>query len=177
MKDAKTFRCFVKPGPASGPTCVDLRTFLLSHITQAEDNCRLRAILSEDGSHYRSGRSFYGWVRGVSAGAHCIPRRNYESLVRDAEEHTLNSVNFPEFSRRPKTIPAYATTPSPAPDGAKSDLLWIAEYERHGLDKIMKLLEEELGPCELVDALRVFVDVTDLYGQIYVLKDIGTRTQ
>ncbi|KAI1345533.1 hypothetical protein F5Y01DRAFT_323101 [Xylaria sp. FL0043] len=216
----------------------DLKIFLLSHITQAEDNCRLRAGLSVDsdfesrdarrGDYHRPGRSFYRWVRDVSADhtscpfsfvffeclVHAAPScpvqtrtientdtmyrartaylaedtcrhlaslcrmyNDYGSLARDVEEHTLNSVNFPEFSRRPGATLAQGTTSaSIAIDDAKSELLWIAEYERRGLDTAMKLLEKELGPGELIDAIRVFIDVTDLYGQIYILKDIGTRT-
>jgi hypothetical protein len=57
------------------------------------------------------------------------------------------------------------------------ELLRIAEYERRGLEMAMALLGEELRNDELMGALRVFVNVTDLYGQIYLLKDVGTRTR
>lgn len=41
----------------------------------------------------------------------------------------------------------------------------------------MGLLEDELAQGKMVGALRLFIDVTDLYGQVYLLKDIGTRTR
>ncbi|KAI0896217.1 hypothetical protein F4806DRAFT_496335 [Annulohypoxylon nitens] len=104
------------------------------------------------------------------------------SLRRDAEECNLNSVNFPEFH------PSQSSSPRSTKEGmceevgekkVKAELLWIAEYERRGLKTALELLEEELegrGKCT-IDALKLFVNVTDLYGQIYVLKDVGTRTK
>ncbi|KAF7905074.1 uncharacterized protein EAF01_005595 [Botrytis porri] len=100
----------------------------------------------------------------------CRMYNDYGSLSRDAEERSLNSVGFPEFWD-------CAEKTEFASNDVKSELLWIAEYERRGLDMAMTLLEKELGHGDLMDALRLFVDVTDLYGQIYVLKDVGTRTQ
>lgn len=41
----------------------------------------------------------------------------------------------------------------------------------------MKKLEVELGDGDLFRSLRVFINVTDLYGQTYVLKDVGIRTR
>ncbi|KAK9786221.1 putative ent-kaurene synthase protein [Seiridium cardinale] len=101
----------------------------------------------------------------------CRMYNDYGSLERDVEEHALNSVNFPEFFYQAGKQ-ASPTTSSTSNGDAKSELLWIAEYERRGLDAAMNLLEKELGSGELMSALRMFVDVTDLYGQIYVLKDI-----
>lgn len=43
-------------------------------------------------------------------------------------------------------------------DGSEAELLWIAEYERRGLDAAAKLLGEELGQGSLISAFRVFVD-------------------
>ncbi|KAI0505316.1 hypothetical protein F5B22DRAFT_639984 [Xylaria bambusicola] len=234
------------PGRLQARLAFDLQTFLLSHVTQAEDNIRLRAASRLNGSSTlqnksdacnRPGRSFYRWIRDVSAdhtscpysfvfleclvhatlsnpspyiyqmrtnphalaGARaaylaedacrhlaslCRMYNDYGSQARDAEEQTLNSLDFPEFSRGIKTpIPGQDTTMSfsssllSAPEKAKAELLWIAEYERRGLETAMKLLAEELGPGELIDALEMLVDVTDLYGQIYAVKDIGTRTR
>ena len=96
------------------------------------------------------------------------------SLQRDVDEEALNSLNFPEFFIQAATklasgMPISDTT-------GKTELLWIADHERRGLKTAMELLEELLHKG-LMDALHMFVDVTDLYGQIYVLKDVGTRTQ
>lgn len=214
----------------------ELETFLLAHITHAQDNISLReqnhvgmhtkgdsANLDNSGPllQYRApGRSFYRWVRSTSAdhtscpfsfiffnclvydvlsragrirgggvlasartayaaedacrhlASLCRMYNDLGSLSRDADEGALNSVNFPEFSLRQAQPAGIAASRS-----ASMDLMWIAEYERRGLEGAMKALEEELEPSELLGALRVFVNVTDLYGQIYVLKDIGTRTK
>ncbi|KAI2463815.1 hypothetical protein F4781DRAFT_440232 [Annulohypoxylon bovei var. microspora] len=104
------------------------------------------------------------------------------SLRRDAEECNLNSINFPEFhsNRSPLSKSTGRETGAEIEDKKmKSELLWIAEYERRGLKTALALLEEELGDRgkRTVGALKLFVNVTDLYGHIYVLKDVGTRTK
>lgn len=97
-----------------------------------------------------------------------------DSAARDADEGAVNSLNFPEFFFRVSTDEQTMTKPRAS---AKEDLLWIAEYERQGLDVAIKMLEMELGSVDLLRVLRIFVDVTDLYGQLYVLKDVGIRTR
>ena len=82
-------------------------------------------------------------------------------------------MNFPEFSFHANV----KATISIVHSDAKTELLWIAEYERRGLNMAMGLLEDELAQGKMVGALRLFIDVTDLYGQVYLLKDIGTRTR
>lgn len=215
----------------------ELQTYLLAHVTGAQDGHRLRAQLycspeaatdafkGENKSENQQpreqlcepGRTFYHWVRGTSADEtsapfsfvffNCLihhtlsPRasghalgmlrsaraaylaedasrhlaslcRMYNdlgSLARDADEGSLNSVNFPEFS--------FSQGHPGASDSVRSELLQIAEYERQGLQLALTCLEKEVGPGEFMNAMRLFVDVTDLYGQIYVLRDIGTRTK
>lgn len=56
----------------------------------------------------------------------------------------------------------------------KDELFWLAEYEREALGVAMSKLEGEVNR-EVCEALRLFVDVTDLYGQIYIQKDITNR--
>ncbi|KAK8002567.1 hypothetical protein PG989_002286 [Apiospora arundinis] len=127
---------------------------------------------------------------------------DHGSLVRDAEECNLNSINFAESSSfasygggeevviEEKGAKAAELVveeeeeerklkPSSSSSSAKSELLWIAEYERRGLDAAKSLLASELGGAQshLMRAFRMFVDVTDLYGQLYVLMDVGARTQ
>ncbi|KUI56675.1 Copalyl diphosphate synthase [Cytospora mali] len=106
----------------------------------------------------------------------CRMYNDIGSVARDADERALNSVNFPEFFFRAAGTATAAPTTT-VHESAKAELMWIAEYERRGLEMAMKLLEEELGRGELMGALYLFIDVTDLYGQIYVLEDVGTRTQ
>ncbi|KAI1373133.1 Ent-kaurene synthase [Hypoxylon crocopeplum] len=95
----------------------------------------------------------------------CRMYNDYGSLARDRDETNLNSVNFPEFATE-------------GAEAAKAELMSIAEYERRGLDVALGELEGELlesGGTRWMDAVRLFVNVTDLYGQIYVVKDIATR--
>jgi len=93
------------------------------------------------------------------------------SAKRDADEGALNSLNFPEFH-----LPGSHGRSKTSGDRV-DELLQIADYERRGLEMAMKALEEKLCDPALTAALRLFVDVTDLYGQVYVLKDVGTRTR
>jgi hypothetical protein len=95
------------------------------------------------------------------------------SVRRDMDEDNLNSVNFPEFhasevQRDGKWL-----------ERTKSDLLWIADYERKGLWEAFEQLEREFQGRETytANALKLFINVTDLYGQIYILKDIGIHTK
>ena len=68
----------------------------------------------------------------------------------------------------------------------KAALLQLAEYERTGLDGAMNRIEEEIkghrGNATVAKSGRrnlmiwkMFCDVTDLYGQIYCVKDIASR--
>jgi len=52
----------------------------------------------------------------------------------------------------------------------------MAAYERKGLKMAMGRLKElcdDRKATSLLDAIQMFVDVTDVYGQIYVLRDIN----
>ena len=62
-------------------------------------------------------------------------------------------------------------------DDMKSELMWIAEHERSGLDMVMGRLQHQLGEGILMPTLQVFVDVTDLYGELYVQKDLTAHRQ
>ena len=86
----------------------------------------------------------------------------------------MNSVNFPEFEAEAKdpTTDDDADTES----RLKEDLHWIAEYERECLGMIVRRMGEQLGQSR-IETLKVFIDVTDLYGQIYVARDIASRIE
>ncbi|CAJ2513955.1 Uu.00g020740.m01.CDS01 [Anthostomella pinea] len=232
----------------------ELKTFLLAHVSHAEDNRRFGRQDEASTGHYGSnsqsngsgtgstngqrtpelstparqfqdpGRTFYHWVRSTSAdhtscpfsfvffnclvkeqarpgdpdistsartaylsedlcrhlASLCRMYNDYGSLARDAEERNLNSVNFPEFHSVPAlTRGKEVIDAQSAETKAKSELLWIAEYERRGLETALELFGQELGTRgqHLFDALKLFVNVTDLYGQVYVLRDVGTRTK
>ncbi|KAI1113357.1 hypothetical protein F5Y14DRAFT_418062 [Nemania sp. NC0429] len=246
MEDVRTMlHRFVKhilrhPAVLSSPKTLqdhlawELKTFLLAHVTHAEDNQRLRAQsdsatrVAEAPTQYKEpGRTFYHWVRSTSAdhtscpfafiffncllhatdsqqtgqgqghsnsilasartaylaedacrhlASLCRMYNDLGSVARDADECNLNSTRFPEFSPRRDTTAAGGAVAAAQSD-AKAELLWIAEYERRGLVAAMEALGNELGPGRTIQSLRFFVDLTDLYGQIYVLEDVGTRIQ
>lgn len=60
---------------------------------------------------------------------------------------------------------------------AKQELIDIAQYERRCLETAFSELEATGLAAEHVSALRLFIDVTDLYGQLYVARDIGVATR
>lgn len=115
------------------------------------------------------------------------------SIARDAIENNLNSVDFPEFADHTCDNPTtgIATPGSWSPvagdsslEGKKKELLKLAEYERACLDEAERRLKEEVQAsaprrCGLKEAWwspwAVLRDVTDLHGQIYVVRDIASR--
>lgn len=171
---------------------MELETFLQAHVTQAEDNHRLSL---EKASPQRS---FYNWVRTTSADHTSCPFsfvfyfcllectlfedsktaylaedlcrhlatlcRIYNdcgSLARDEAENNLNSADFLRFKEK-------------GTRRIKEELMWIADFERRGMNMALQSLSELPGtPGDILEELGLFMDVTDLYGQIYVLRDIG----
>ena len=117
----------------------------------------------------------------------CRQYNDYGSVARDRAERNLNSLNFPEFDRgvgdhgatksRERAIREIHRDPEfrlSDDDEKKKELLWLAEYERQCLSLAMKNLEEIL-PGNTVEDLRLFIGVTDLYGQMYVVQDLTSR--
>jgi hypothetical protein len=98
--------------------------------------------------------------------AMCRQYNDYGSLQRDRDDKNLNSVNFPEFLRSAATG---------TDRELKDELFRIAAYERRGLTMAMDRFKElctARSAERVIDAISLFVDVTDVYGQIYVLRDI-----
>ena len=60
---------------------------------------------------------------------------------------------------------------------AKKDLSWLAEYERRGMDAALQELGRLVANEGLMEKVRLFVDVTDLYGQMYVARDLTERVK
>ena len=114
----------------------------------------------------------------------CRLYNDYGSVARDRDECNLNSVNFPEFS-----LPAAVTTPHGARktregeqghDGdadddddasVKAELLQLAEYERRCLMASLAELRPLVGE-DVFATLSIFYNSADMYGQMYVLKDM-----
>jgi hypothetical protein len=57
---------------------------------------------------------------------------------------------------------------------AKDSLMALAEFERAGMELAKERLSSEV-PRSCMEQLQVFIDVTDMFGQIYVHKDIASR--
>ncbi|MCV5073616.1 hypothetical protein OFB51_26870, partial [Escherichia coli] len=55
---------------------------------------------------------------------------------------------------------------------AKEELMWVAEYERRGLERTLGELGGLVGDGKM-ERVKLFVDVAELCGQVYVVRDIG----
>lgn len=129
--------------------------------------------------------------------AMCRMYNDYGSAARDAEEVNLNSLDFNEFGSTDGasrssvlsngTQGTYTNGHDRCNDNKYNDseeqarkgqLMAIAEFEREGMEHAMATLEKLVPDRIVMDMLRVFVDVTDTFGLLYVQKDIAsTRTQ
>ena len=100
----------------------------------------------------------------------CRMYNDLGSLARDRQEQNLNSIDFFDFPGAKKLQEVEA---------AKRELLALAEYERGRLDQLLSTLESREGSNGLesksMAMIRVFVTVTDMFGQIYVRKDLASR--
>lgn len=99
--------------------------------------------------------------------------RMYGSIARDRDEENLNSVNFPEFAS------AGLDKSSKSDRARRKALFTVAEYERanmeFGLSKLRELVGEDKRKTRVMEKIQMFCSVTDLYGQIYVARDIASR--
>lgn len=102
----------------------------------------------------------------------CRMYNDYGSLRRDRDEKNLNSINFPDF---------HGGAVDEATDEAslKARLHALAEYERGNVERafvrLQELAQESKVQQRMMNKIRVFINVTDLYGQIYVARDIASR--
>lgn len=101
----------------------------------------------------------------------CRMYNDYGSLRRDRDEKNLNSINFPDFHA--------ADVEGTDETALKSRLFTLAEYERENVERAFAKLQELAGESKVqrrtLEKIRVFINVTDLYGQIYVARDIASR--
>ena len=196
-KDSRTFYSWVRTTSADHTSCPFSFTFytcLLSHNAGNHGNGSKPWNLFN-----RDAKTSYvaeAMVKGLAS--LCRMYNDYGSVARDAGEGNLNSVNFPEFyvsgrggsqglGGKENGGGSFGSGGSVgggdignagnAGEGeeekkVKEELMWIAEYERRGLERAMGEMEALVGAGEM-DKVRLFVDVTDLYGHIYVVRDIG----
>ncbi|PVH97410.1 Ent-kaurene synthase [Periconia macrospinosa] len=151
--------------------------------------CLISNIYVKHGSEIANVEKTRYCFDGAQAGyvAHALARRlavmcrmynDLGSVTRDKLEGNLNSLDFDEF-HHPNILSAaknarqeqYGTNPERR---KKDDLMAIAEFERSGVDLAMKKLGQVVQDKQVMEKLKVFVDVTDTFGLLYVKKDIAS---
>lgn len=118
----------------------------------------------------------------------CRMYNDYGSIARDRVECNLNSLDFAEFAsdNDAKTSGKTGTQEEIVEEhcdaslmqAKKKTLYELAQYERSWLSDVMRRLRDEMQGSQKrrqLDIWNMFCDVTDLYGQIYVVKDIASR--
>ncbi|KAI0426880.1 hypothetical protein F5Y09DRAFT_317706 [Xylaria sp. FL1042] len=111
--------------------------------------------------------------------AMCRMYNDHGSAVRDHDEANVNSVDFAEFGPR-------VTNSGDNEMARKKEALFeVAQYERSCIEEAFRRLEAHGDKTRSADARArkrrqmeiwwMFYNVTDLFGQIYVLRDIGSR--
>ncbi|KAF5024596.1 hypothetical protein F66182_3359 [Fusarium sp. NRRL 66182] len=111
----------------------------------------------------------------------CRMYNDLGSLDRDTAERNVNSVHFPEFSQVQITPPATLQE-------KKDALRYLAEYEQGCLTRTIDLLQQDIlerwNPAEngrsshrKMAMVQFYCDVTSLYNQLYVLKDLSSSVK
>ena len=93
------------------------------------------------------------------------------SVVTDDKEGNVNGVNFGEFDREN----GVSEEEEASRKRKRADLLCLAEYERECLERAFTELEESGVQKQTLEMVRLFMRVTDLYGQIYIARDLNGR--
>ncbi|PLB51302.1 Ent-kaurene synthase [Aspergillus steynii IBT 23096] len=96
----------------------------------------------------------------------CRQYNDYGSSRRDAEEGNLKSLDFEEF-KNGKAVEGDR-------DSRKHALLDIATCEKECMELYLGRLSTEVDKST-GRRIKAFVDVTDLFGQIYVARDIASK--
>ncbi|KAG5795389.1 hypothetical protein H9Q69_005586 [Fusarium xylarioides] len=106
----------------------------------------------------------------------CRIYNDFGSMSRDSAERNVNSMHFPEFALGQGTSQSLADR--------KKKLSQIGKYEQPCLDRGLEALEkqsqDDAGDCagskemRKLSIVKLFCDVTDLYDQLYVIKDLSS---
>jgi hypothetical protein len=126
--------------------------------------------------------------------AMCRQYNDYGSAMRDRDEDNLNSMDFVDF-REPQPYDGHdAVTGGDVSNGAvvsgangtspryptqvmKDQLMEIAEFERSCMQLAWHNLAQVTTSEATMKRVGVFVDVTDLFGQLYIHRDLTNRIQ
>ncbi|CCT69398.1 gibberellin cluster-kaurensynthase [Fusarium fujikuroi] len=143
----------------------------------AFSNCLMSANLLQGKDAFPSGTQKY-LISSVMRHATnmCRMYNDFGSIARDNAERNVNSIHFPEFTLCNGT--------SQNLDERKERLLKIATYEQGYLDRALEALERQsrddagdrAGSKDMrkLKIVKLFCDVTDLYDQLYVIKDLSS---
>ncbi|KAJ3565727.1 hypothetical protein NPX13_g7395 [Xylaria arbuscula] len=114
----------------------------------------------------------------------CRTYNDWGSRVRDKAEFNVNSLNFEEIRSDSDSLDDISgngaflnqsgTTSAAGHAEPERRLLFIAEFERRCMLNSLRELKEIVSP-EVYVAVKLFCDVTDVYGQVYVVKDMTPR--
>ncbi|KAL7928807.1 Ent-kaurene synthase [Trichoderma chlorosporum] len=111
----------------------------------------------------------------------CRQYNDYGSAMRDDAEGNLNSLHFPEFTCEGEQNLSLQTTAEGGAretplEKAKECLMKVAGIERAMMQVCWGALSSSLDQ-DARTKLKAFIDVTDLFGQIYVARDIASKMQ
>ncbi|KAI9886142.1 MAG: hypothetical protein M1823_002045 [Watsoniomyces obsoletus] len=109
---------------------------------------------------------------------------DYGSIARDRAEGNLNSINFPEFHGSPaqndddeRSVEEQGNAEEAR---SKTALLDLARYERqraqHTTEVLVTSLSEKKSKFK-AGAIRLFVRVAELYGDMYVARDLTNKVR
>jgi hypothetical protein len=159
--------------------------------------------VNNGGARYCFDGAYAGYVAETLArrlAAMCRMYNDYGSAARDKAEANLNSLDFTEFHYDEAKAAGVASSDAKT-NGTnglngehvngnghkkktdvdelnekmrKEHLMAISEFEREGMEHALRRLEEVVPSKTAIDMLRVFIDVTDTFGLIYVQKDIAS---
>ncbi|KAI5921046.1 terpene synthase family protein [Camillea tinctor] len=114
----------------------------------------------------------------------CRGYNDWGSFARDVAESNVNAINFEEIrisssENGSSNVESSHTThealePELCHEQARERLMFIAEYERRCLENALMELKR-VASFDVYSAIKAFGNVTDIYGQIYVVKDVTPR--
>ncbi|KAI0099185.1 Copalyl diphosphate synthase [Nemania sp. FL0031] len=166
----ESYFCWVRSTSADHTSCPYAFSFV---------NCLLSSSMANGGDCFGTmGEKYLGADVCRHLATMCRMYNDYGSVSRDQAEGNLNSLNFTEFDNEWDA----------GTEGEKAALFRVAEYERSCLDGALSHLEKEgdlAAGLRSPDARqlnrrrmviwRMFCDVTDLFGQLYVVRDLASR--
>lgn len=100
----------------------------------------------------------------------CRQHNDFGSLERDRKEGNLNSVDFPEFDGVCRNVMDDGASSSLIVQ-AKKEVLEVAYYKRKFVNLALAELRNDLDESVMKE-LILFFHVTDLYGEIYLSRDM-----